>query len=152
MTAPSGNSHAAASAATGAPGAARAGELLIDITGLWKTYVMGDTEVHALHGIDLQVRAGEYVAIMGPSGSGKSTLMNLLGCLDHPTSGSLRLAGEPVEHLSGDALVSLEERQHPVNGFNQPVFACELLPPRGLDCARHTLASVDIVILACYNC
>src|SRR5579875_2086054 len=60
---------------------------------LYKTYVMGDQTIHAVSGIDMEIRKGEYVAIMGPSGSGKSTLMNLIGCLDTPTSGQYYLAG-----------------------------------------------------------
>ena len=56
---------------------------------LWKTYIMGDQEIHAVSGVDIEIQRGEYVAIMGPSGSGKSTLMNLIGCLDTPTQGSI---------------------------------------------------------------
>ncbi|MBV9296854.1 MAG: ATP-binding cassette domain-containing protein, partial [Acidobacteriaceae bacterium] len=60
---------------------------------LWKTYIMGDQEIHAVSGVDIQIKRGEYVAIMGPSGSGKSTLMNLIGCLDTPTKGLYYLNG-----------------------------------------------------------
>jgi putative ABC transport system ATP-binding protein len=93
------------------PAAPLRGELLIDITGLWKTYVMGDSEVHALHGVDLAIRAGEYVAIMGPSGSGKSTLMNLMGCLDTPTSGRYVLHGVPVSELDEDELARIRNQE-----------------------------------------
>jgi len=74
---------------------------------LCKTYRLGELEVPALRGIDLTVRPGEYVAIMGPSGSGKSTLLNLLGCLDTPTSGVYILAGENVAELDDDQLSSI---------------------------------------------
>jgi putative ABC transport system ATP-binding protein len=93
------------------PAAPRGGELLIDIAGLWKTYVMGDAEVHALHGVDLAVRAGEYVAIMGPSGSGKSTLMNLMGCLDTPTAGRYVLHGRVVSELDEDELARIRNQE-----------------------------------------
>ena len=76
--------------------------ILIEMQGLTKTYGRGDAAFQALRGVDLQVRKGEFVAIMGPSGSGKSTLMNLLGCLDTATSGSYRYDGIPVESLNAD--------------------------------------------------
>ncbi len=83
---------------------------LLKLAGVWKTYDAGDVAVHALRGIDLEVGRGEYVAVMGPSGSGKSTLMHILGCLDTPTKGSYRLAGEEVAELSRGRLAELRNR------------------------------------------
>jgi putative ABC transport system ATP-binding protein len=77
-------------------------EPLIELRGLTKTYGSGDAAFEALRGVNLEIRAGEFVAVMGPSGSGKSTLMNLLGCLDSPTSGSYRFKGIEVETLNKD--------------------------------------------------
>src|SRR5712692_2302442 len=79
--------------------------------GLWKTYEMGSEQVHALRGLDLEIRKGEYVAIMGPSGSGKSTLMNLIGCLDSPTQGSYWLAGRQVSSLDDDELAYIRNKE-----------------------------------------
>jgi putative ABC transport system ATP-binding protein len=78
---------------------------------LKKTYVMGDQEIHAVSGVDLEIRKGEYVAIMGPSGSGKSTLMNLIGCLDTPTKGSYWLAGRLVSQLDDDELAYIRNKE-----------------------------------------
>ena len=78
------------------------GEALIELRGLTKTYGTGDAAFQALRGVDLSIRRGEFVAVMGPSGSGKSTLMNLLGCLDSPDSGSYRFKGIQVETLNKD--------------------------------------------------
>ena len=78
---------------------------------LWKTYHMGDQEVHALRGVDLRIRHNEYVAIMGPSGSGKSTLMNLIGCLDSPSQGRYCLNGHDVSRLNDDELARIRNKE-----------------------------------------
>ena len=78
---------------------------------LWKTYVMGDQEIHAVSAVDIEIRRGEYVAIMGPSGSGKSTLMNLIGCLDTPSKGSYWLNGQLVSELNDDELAHIRNKE-----------------------------------------
>jgi putative ABC transport system ATP-binding protein len=85
--------------------------MLIEVRDLVKVYAMGETEVHALAGISASIAEGEFVAVMGPSGSGKSTFMNVLGCLDRPTSGEYRLAGETVSQLEPDRLAQVRNRQ-----------------------------------------
>jgi putative ABC transport system ATP-binding protein len=84
---------------------------LLELRGVTKVYDMGAERVHALAGIDLDIESGEYVAIMGASGSGKSTLMNLLGCLDTPTSGTYHLAGAAVEKMSDLELAGVRNRE-----------------------------------------
>ena len=78
---------------------------------LWKTYVMGDQEVNALSGVDIEIKRGEYVAIMGPSGSGKSTLMNLIGCLDTPTKGEYFINGNLVSSMTDDELARIRNKE-----------------------------------------
>jgi putative ABC transport system ATP-binding protein len=78
---------------------------------LRKTYVMGDQEIYAVSGVDIEIRRGEYVAIMGPSGSGKSTLMNLIGCLDTPTSGLYYLNGKLVSDMDDDELARIRNQE-----------------------------------------
>jgi putative ABC transport system ATP-binding protein len=91
---------------------AQAGEQpMLVIDKLVKTYVMGATRVHALRGVSLQIRRNEYVAIMGPSGSGKSTLMNMIGCLDTPTSGSYLLEGQAVSEMSDRQLAQVRNKR-----------------------------------------
>jgi len=78
---------------------------------LWKTYVMGDQEIHAVSGVDIEIKRGEYVAIMGPSGSGKSTLMNLIGCLDTPTRGQYYINGNLVSEMTDDELARIRNKE-----------------------------------------
>ena len=84
---------------------------LIETRDLWKTYVMGEEEIHALRGVSIEIGSGEYVAIMGPSGSGKSTLMNLIGCLDTPSKGSYLLNGKEVASMNDDELARIRNEE-----------------------------------------
>ena len=88
-----------------------AGPVVIDIENITKDYVMGEEIVRALRGISLQIRRNEYLAVMGPSGSGKSTLMNMLGCLDTPTSGRYEFNGKNVAEMDDDELASIRNRE-----------------------------------------
>jgi putative ABC transport system ATP-binding protein len=85
--------------------------IVIQVEDLWKTYEMGAEKLHALRGVSLEIKKGEYVAIMGPSGSGKSTLMNLIGCLDSPTKGRYWLAGKLVSELNDDELAYIRNKE-----------------------------------------
>jgi putative ABC transport system ATP-binding protein len=84
---------------------------LIETRDLWKTYVMGSEEIHALRGVSIEIERGEYVAIMGPSGSGKSTLMNLIGCLDTPSKGSYLLNGKQVSEMNDNELARIRNEE-----------------------------------------
>jgi putative ABC transport system ATP-binding protein len=84
---------------------------IIDTHDLWKTYVMGTEEIHALRGVSISLEKGEYVAIMGPSGSGKSTLMNLIGCLDTPSKGSYLLNGKQVSQMNDNELARIRNEE-----------------------------------------
>ncbi len=85
--------------------------VVIDIENITKHYVMGDETVHALRGVTLQIRRNEYLAIMGPSGSGKSTLMNMVGCLDTPSSGRYEFNGKDVSSMDGDELAEIRNKE-----------------------------------------
>jgi putative ABC transport system ATP-binding protein len=84
---------------------------LISMREIWKTYEMGSEKVHALHGVSFDVQKGEYLAIIGPSGSGKSTLMNLIGCLDTPTSGEYWINGKNVSEMDDDELARIRNKE-----------------------------------------
>ena len=87
------------------------GPIVIDIENITKHYVMGEEIVHALRGVTLQIHRNEYLAIMGPSGSGKSTLMNMLGCLDTPSSGRYEFNGKDVSSMDGDELAEIRNKE-----------------------------------------
>ena len=86
-------------------------DVLIRTVDLWKTYVMGDEEIHALRGVTFEINRGEYVAIIGPSGSGKSTLMNMIGCLDTPSKGEYWLNGKLVSDMDDDELAYIRNKE-----------------------------------------
>ncbi|PWB64479.1 MAG: macrolide ABC transporter ATP-binding protein [Deltaproteobacteria bacterium] len=117
-------------------GSAAGGEPLLRLRGVGKVYEAGEHAVVGLEGIDLDIHPGDFLAVMGPSGSGKSTLMNILGCLDVPTTGSYELKGTPVSSLSPEALAAIRNREV---GFIFQVF--HLLP-------RYTaLRNVELPLL-----
>ena len=109
---------------------------MISVADMRKTYVMGDVEVHALQGVSFTINQGEFVAIMGPSGSGKSTMMNMIGCLDTPSSGSYTLDGVEVAALSGNDLSAVRARKL---GF---VFQQYMLLPR-----QNALRQVEMPLI-----
>lgn len=86
-------------------------DVVIQTTDLWKTYRMGDQDIHALAGVSFEIRRNEYVAIVGPSGSGKSTLMNLIGCLDTPSKGEYTLNGKLVSKMNDDELAFIRNKE-----------------------------------------
>jgi putative ABC transport system ATP-binding protein len=89
----------------------RRDNVIIRTYDLWKTYVMGDQEINAVSGIDIEIKRGEYVAIMGPSGSGKSTLMNLIGCLDTPSRGDYYINGNLASSMADDDLARIRNKE-----------------------------------------
>jgi putative ABC transport system ATP-binding protein len=86
-------------------------DIIIELEGVWKTYEMGEVKVHALRGLNLQVRKGEFLAVMGPSGSGKSTFMNMVGCLDIPTKGKIFLDGRDISLMRESDLAQIRGRK-----------------------------------------
>src|SRR6202171_1436127 len=133
--------------------------IAIQAEDLWKTYEMGAEKLHALRGINLIIRKGEYVAIMGPSGSGKSTLMNLIGCLDTPTSGKYWLAGRLVSDLNDDDLAAIRNKEigfvfqtfnllpraTALHNVELPLIYNGTPPEERLAKAKRALASVDLM-------
>src|SRR6516225_8465661 len=125
---------------------------------LWKTYVMGDQEIHAVSGVDIEIKRGEYVAIMGPSGSGKSTLMNLIGCLDTPSKGQYYINGHLVSELSDDELARIRNKEigFVFQTFNQlpratslhnvelPLIYAGMSASERIEKAKHALRQVDL--------
>ncbi len=113
-----------------------AGPLVIEIEDVTRVYQMGDETIHALRGVSLQIRRNEYLAIMGPSGSGKSTMMNMLGCLDTPSSGRYEFAGRNVATMDDDELAAIRNKEI---GF---VFQTFNLLPRS-----DSLANVELPLI-----
>jgi putative ABC transport system ATP-binding protein len=125
---------------------------------LWKTYIMGDQEINAVSGVDVQIQRGEYVAIMGPSGSGKSTLMNLIGCLDTPTKGEYFINGNLVSSMTDDELARIRNKEigfvfqtfnllpraTALHNVELPLIYAGMSAEERLERARGALKSVDL--------
>jgi putative ABC transport system ATP-binding protein len=125
---------------------------------LWKTYVMGDQVINAVSGVDIEIRRGEYVAIMGPSGSGKSTLMNLIGCLDSPTKGEYYINGRLVSTMVDDELARIRNKEigfvfqtfnllpraSSLHNVELPLIYNGTPPAQRLEKAKAALAQVDL--------
>jgi putative ABC transport system ATP-binding protein len=125
---------------------------------LWKTYVMGDTEIHAVSGVDIEIRRGEYCAIMGPSGSGKSTLMNLIGCLDTPTAGQYFINGNLVSEMTDDELARIRNKEigfvfqtfnllpraTSLHNVELPLIYAGVSAEKRLEMARAAMKAVDL--------
>ena len=125
---------------------------------LWKTYIMGDQTINAVSGCDIEIRKGEYVAIMGPSGSGKSTLMNLIGCLDTASKGEYFLAGRAVSQMNDDELAQIRNKEigfvfqtfnllsraSALHNVELPLIYAGLATAKRDEMARNALRSVDL--------
>jgi putative ABC transport system ATP-binding protein len=125
---------------------------------LWKTYVMGDQEIHAVSGVDTEIKRGEYVAIMGPSGSGKSTLMNLIGCLDTPTKGDYYINGSLVSDMTDDELARIRNKEigfvfqtfnllpraTALHNVELPLIYSGIAAEARIERAKHALRIVDL--------
>jgi putative ABC transport system ATP-binding protein len=125
---------------------------------LWKTYIMGDQEIHAVSGVDIEIKRGEYVAIMGPSGSGKSTLMNLIGCLDTPSSGEYYINGRLVSAMNDDELARIRNKEigfvfqtfnllpraTSLHNVELPLIYAGMSSEQRLERARESLKQVDL--------
>ena len=133
-------------------------EVIIETHNLKKLYQMGSETIHALAGVDMEIRRNEYIAIMGPSGSGKSTLMNLIGCLDTPTEGEYILNGTPVQGLEDDELARIRNREigfvfqtfnllpraSALHNVELPLIYAGVSSKERQQKARHALALVDL--------
>ena len=132
--------------------------IVIRTYNLWKTYIMGDQEIHAVCGCDLEIKRGEYVAIMGPSGSGKSTLMNLIGCLDTPSSGLYYINGNLVSEMSDDDLARIRNKEigfvfqtfnllpraTSLHNVELPLIYAGMASDKRIEQAKRAMASVDL--------
>ncbi|MCY4536538.1 MAG: ABC transporter ATP-binding protein [Bryobacterales bacterium] len=133
-------------------------KIVIRTYGIRKTYVMGDQQIHAVDGVDLEIRYGEYVALMGPSGSGKSTFMNLIGALDTPTAGDYFIAGQLISTMSDDELAYIRNREigfvfqtfnllprlTALQNVELPLVYASVQPAERTERAKHALAQVDL--------
>ncbi len=132
--------------------------IVIRTYGLRKTYVMGDQKIHAVNGVDAEIRYGEYVALMGPSGSGKSTFMNLIGALDTPTAGDYFIAGQLISTMSDDELAYIRNKEigfvfqtfnllprlTALQNVELPLVYAGVLPAERTERALRALAQVDL--------
>jgi len=133
-------------------------ESMIRTSDLWKTYVMGDEEIHALRGVSFEIKRNEYVAIIGPSGSGKSTLMNLIGCLDTPSKGEYWLNNKLVSQMDDDELAHIRNKEigfvfqtfnllpraTALHNVELPLIYSGAPSSKRIDMAKKALESVDL--------